>query len=116
LPLYVNHGVTRKDYFKGNAIAIFYTSIILLVISLLIAGIEQLIVNVLNLDVTFINEGATEDEDNVVANLVLTAIGSKFADFSQVSVLLSFIVFIIRAAFYYMIGWFIGVAFYHSGV
>ncbi len=116
LPLYVNHGITRKDYFVGNTLAIFFISLVLLAVSLIITGVEYTIVNLTNMDITFINEGAIENEENIIANFVLSIVLSSFGDMNNVPWLLSIGVFLIRAMFFYAIGWFIGASFYRAGV
>ncbi|MFJ5770462.1 hypothetical protein [Psychrobacillus sp. NPDC093180] len=117
LPYYVSNGVTRKDYFKGSAIASVALSITIPIIASIISVIQIFIVNLIDLSILKDSSlgNATGDEGNMVAELILSIVFTPFIDL-QSNWLLAIFVFALNIFIYYLVGWLIGSGFYRFGV
>ncbi len=113
LPYYVQNGVTRKDYFKGIALGSFALAIAITLITLLLAGLEHLLVSGLNLPLVLESSSAIEleVEEVFIANLIQTLIVPSPLEASGFS-LIGISLATLGKYFYYVVGWMIGSAYY----
>lgn len=88
LPYYVKVGVTRKDYFYGEALSTVVFSFLLILIGMGIAGLEHLFITPIDGAVLMIHE----------------------------SWFVSYFVYSLNVIVYFLVGWFIGAGFYRFGV
>lgn len=115
LPYFVGNGVTRKDYFKGAVVASFILSIMIPLVASIIALIEKLLLNVLNISFYQVqNLNDLDMEGNFVADIIMSFIISPQIEF-EINWLLSIALFIINLFTAYMVGWLIGASFYRFG-
>lgn len=118
LPYYVGNGVTRKDYFKGSAIASVGLSITIPIIASVISVIQVFIVNLINLTIlkdSSLGNNATGGEGSIIGEIILSIIFTPFVDL-QSNWLLAIFVFALNIFIYYLVGWLIGSGFYRFGV
>ncbi|SES31255.1 hypothetical protein [Psychrobacillus sp. OK032] len=117
LPYYVSNGVTRKDYFKGSAIASVGLSITIPIIASIVSVIQIFLVNLINLsilkDSSFDNNAGAEG--SIIGEIILSIIFTPFVDL-QSNWLLAIFVFALNIFIYYLVGWLIGSGFYRFGV
>lgn len=119
LPLYVQNGVTRKDFFYGSLLSTLALAILIPLIGLLVSLIEMFIVNVANLPSDVFDMTGFGSDDNDFANVPLIA--RVFLTFfvppfmAGKGLLLHFLLSILNLCFYYLNGWMIGAAFYRLG-
>lgn len=118
LPYYVGNGVTRKDYFKGTAIASVVLSITIPIIASLVSVIQIFLVNVVNLSIlkdSSLGKNAPVNEDGLIGEMIQSIILTPFVDL-QSNWLLAIFVFALNIFIYYLVGWLIGSGFYRFGV
>lgn len=118
LPHYVNNGVTRKDYFKGAAIASVGLSIALPVISSIISAIELFILKLFNLSIEFtttFGERIDIEEDQIISEIIQSVTIAPYVD-PQSNWLLAIFIVSLNLFMFYLLGWLIGSAFYRFGV
>ncbi|TQR16265.1 hypothetical protein [Psychrobacillus soli] len=118
LPYYVGNGVTRKDYFKGTAIASVGLSITIPIIASLVSVIQIFLVNVVNLSIlkdSSLGKNAPVNEDGLIGEMIQSIILTPFVDL-QSNWLLAIFVFALNIFIYYLVGWLIGSGFYRFGV
>lgn len=116
---YVEHGVTRRSYFRGGALASLALSIVIPIFVYIISLIERLIANqfswfVLRED----GLGKVVDIDlggNLIGELVVANILTPFVDPSE-NLILSLAVFSLHLFVFYIVGWLIGAGFQRLGV
>ncbi|UJL46753.1 hypothetical protein KFZ58_02010 [Virgibacillus sp. NKC19-16] len=118
LTFYLNHGVTRKDYFTGSALAAAGIAIAIAVIASVLTGLEYVVMEMTNLPVTFDRSMAgnvIETSDNSISIFLPKAIlGSSILIHSS-SWLVSLLMYTLNILIYYIIGWFIGAGYYRFG-
>lgn len=118
LPIYVQNGVTRKDYFKGAIFAAIGISVAIVLFSVLLTGLEYLLVKFANLpleiDHSNINNIAGDDDDNMIATIVKMMVVSPYVSLSG-NWLLSLVVSSFNLITSYLIGWLIGAGYYRYG-
>src|SRR5690625_4029972 len=122
LTYYVEHGITRKNYFYGNVIASIGLSIILPVILYLISFVEGFIINrftSLTLDKNTLDgvmtEVVTDVDGNIIAEIVLSMIMTPFIN-PETNLFLSLALFSLNIFVFYIVGWLIGSTFKRLGV
>ena len=118
IPHYVGNGVTRKDYFKGSAIASVGISIIIPIIASIVSVIQTLISDFINLSIlkdSSLANKAIGNEDGIIGEIVQSIILTPFVDL-QSNWLLAIFVFALNIFIYYLAGWLIGSGFYRFGV
>lgn len=112
----IEHGVTRKDYFKGAIVVTLLLSTVLPIITFIIYKIQRLAVGQL---VTFkesnINEVPLDidTKSSMIDDIVVAFTTAPHVDPDQ-HLLLALFVFSITLFIYYMAGWLIGVAFQYN--
>jgi len=118
LPFYVRNGVTRRDYFKGAFLAAIGLSLTIMVYSLILTGLERLIINIGNLPLVIDNtsiEFFEKDEDmNLLGQIIKSIVVSPFISLESnwlISLVLTCLNFIVS----YLIGWLIGTGYYRYG-
>lgn len=118
LPMYVQNGVTRKDYFKGAILAVIGLSVAIVLFSVLLTGLEYLLVKYANLPVEIDNSkiiSFDEDgDDNIIATIVKMMVVSPYVSLSG-NWLLSLVVSCFNLITSYFIGWLIGAGYYRYG-
>lgn len=124
LSYYVEHGVTRKNYFRGTLLASVFVSIAIPVITILVSYLERLVLTHL-LDVSYRMQDFNEifydvlieidgGIGNIIGNMITSVIMSPNIDpFSQL--LLATAVFALNIFMFYLLGWLIGAAFRAGG-
>ena len=118
LPHYVSNGVTRKDYFKGAALASVGLSIALPVITSIVSVIELFILKMFNMSSVFtttFGERVNMDDDGIVSDIIQSIIIAPYVD-PQSNWLLAIFIVILNLLTFYLLGWLIGSAFYRFGV
>ena len=118
LQYYVSSGVTRKDYFKGAAIASVGLSFSIPIIASVIAALQIFIINLMNFPILTGSQLAnrfTEDDGNLIGNFIQSIILTPFVDL-QDNWLVAIVVFASNILMYYLVGWLIGSGFYRYGV
>ncbi len=118
LQYYVSSGVTRKDYFKGAAIASVGLSFSIPIIASVIAALQIFIINLMNFPILTRSQLAnrfTEDDGNLIGNFIQSIILTPFVDL-QDNWLVAIVVFASNILMYYLVGWLIGSGFYRYGV
>jgi len=119
---YVENGVTRRDYFKGTLLASVGVSITIPVLSMILSFVERLLLgNLLNITYSDpdINSVIAEIDGghigDFIGGMVQQIIFTPFIDLADHWVL-SLALFSLNIFTYYLLGWLISSAFYHSGV
>lgn len=118
LPYYVSNGVTRKDYFKGAALASVGLSIALPVITSIVSVIELFILKMFNMSTLFtttFGERVNMEDDGIVTDIIQSIIIAPYVD-PQSNWLLAIFIVILNLLTFYLLGWLIGSAFYRFGV
>lgn len=117
LPYYVEHGVTRKDYFIGTLFSSIGLSIILPIIVFIVSFLYQFILN--NIDKITIKDVdfnvVVDSEPHIIGDLVQSFIINPYIDPNS-NWILALGVFAINIFIFYLIGWLIGSAFYRFNV
>ncbi|MDQ0227814.1 hypothetical protein [Metabacillus niabensis] len=117
LPHFVSNGVTRKDYFKGTLIGTIGVALAIPVVSAIVSSLLEIILKLMNLLPSIApysgNNGA--DEDNLVAELVISVIFTPYVDLGS-NWLVSILIFALNIFTYYVAGWLIGAAFSRLGL
>lgn len=118
LTYYVEHGVTRRSYFRGGVLASLALSIVIPIIVYIISLIERLIASPFS-SVVFREETLGKvDVDvggNLLGELILANILTPFVDPSH-HLILSLAIFSLHLFVFYLIGWLIGAGFQRLGV
>ncbi|SHF98493.1 hypothetical protein [Ornithinibacillus halophilus] len=118
LPYYVENGVTRKNYFLGNATASIGLSIILPIFIFLLSLIEKLVVKMVSSntlkDISLV-KFEPEYDGNIIGDLIQTIIISPFIN-PETNLFMSLALFSLNIFVFYLIGWLIGSAFSRLGV
>lgn len=118
LPYYVSNGVTRKDYFKGAAIAAVGLSISIPIVASVIYALQKFIMKMTNLSIvqesTLANQ-IVDTDDGFVGEFIQSIIMTPFVELES-NWLLAIIVFALNIFTYYLVGWLIGSGFYRFGV
>lgn len=112
----IEHGVTRKDYFKGALVAAILLSIILPVITFLVYKIQKVAVSKFVLfNESSINEVPLDidTKTSILDDIIVAFATAPHVDPDQ-QTLLALIVFSITLLVYYLAGWLIGVSFQYS--
>lgn len=118
LTFYVNHGVTRKDYFTGAALAAAGLAAAIAIIAIVLTGLEYAILEITNLPVTINNsleDNGIESSDNSISIFVPKAILSSSILVHSSSWLLSLLMYTLNILTLYVIGWLIGSGYYRFG-
>ncbi|WP_339228472.1 hypothetical protein NSQ77_01650 [Oceanobacillus sp. FSL K6-2867] len=118
LPYYVEHGITRKDYFLGNVIASFGLSIVIPILTYLISLIEKLIVH--NFSHIALADRTLEDividiDGNIIGEILLSFLLTPFIN-PESNIFLSLGLFSLHLFVFYLAGWLISSAFYRINV
>lgn len=115
LPYFVEHGITRKDYFKGGLFAALGLSITLPILSLVISYLEKIVLN-LFMNPTFV-EASFNDiafDGNVVGDLIEVIVMAPHVSIEE-HFFLSLALFSFNLFSYYLAGWFICSCYYRYG-
>lgn len=117
IPHYVSNGITRKDYFKGTIIGTIGLALVLPIISAVITGAIQLVINLFNLLINLESfENPLHEADNhIVADIITSVIFTPYIELSS-NWIAAILVFAINIFTYYVVGWLIGAAFSRFGV
>lgn len=122
LTYFVEHGVTRKNYFYGNVIASAGLSILIPITLYIIGLIEKFFVHRfthLTLDNQTLDQALTEvvtDVDgNIIAETVLSLILAPYIN-PETNLFLALALFSLNIFVFYIIGWMISSAFKRLGV
>lgn len=114
LPYFINHGITRKDYFKGSTIGAIALSLTITILFIIIALVERAVIKMLNLSLQLDPSSgagfASEAGDPLIVNLLLVIVDAPSA-LSAEGGLLMFLIFSLNLLTYYVIGWMISSAF-----
>lgn len=115
---YVEHGITRRNYFIGGTLASLALSIVIPVMVYLITLVERLVAN--QFDFFVIRDGMLGQVDvdvsgNIVGELILANILTPFVDPNE-NLILSLTVFSMHLFVFYIVGWLIGAGFNRLGV
>ncbi|MDO6451379.1 hypothetical protein [Oceanobacillus profundus] len=118
LPYYVEHGITRKDYFLGNVIASFGLSIVIPILTYLISLVEKLIVT--NFSQIALADRTLEDividiDGNIIGEVLLSFLLTPFIS-PESNIFLSLGLFSLHLFVFYLVGWLISAAFYRINV
>ena len=120
LSYYVRNGVTRRDYFKGALLAVIGLSLAIIAYSLVITGLERLIIKLGNLPLIIDNKAAElfawtdYDEGVLVAKIIGALVISPFIDLES-NWLVSLVLACLNFVASYLIGWLIGAGYYRFG-
>lgn len=118
LQYYVENGVTRKDYFKGAALASIGLSVSIPVVTSLVSLLEISIFKIMNIN--FLADKSmlgVETDDfggpikDIIGNTVISIVLPPFASLTD-HWLLAVFVLALNLFFFYLIGWFISASFY----
>lgn len=121
LQYYVENGVTRKDYFKGAALASIGLSLSIPVVTSLISLLEFAIIKIVNIN--FLVDKSmflVESEDfggpinNIIGNVVISVVIPPSVSLTD-HWLLGVLVLALNLLCFYLIGWFISASFYRFG-
>ena len=122
LTYYVEHGITRKNYFYGNVIASIGLSIVIPIIIYIVSLVEGFIIHSftsLTLDKNSLDgvltDVMTDVDGNIIAEIILSMILTPFIN-PGTNLFLSLALFSLNIFFFYIIGWLIGAAFKRLGV
>jgi len=122
LTYYVEHGITRRNYFYGNVIASIGLSIIVPIILYLISLVEGFIINrftSLTLDNNALDgvmtEVVTDVDGNIIAETIMSLILTPYIN-PATNLFLSLALFSLNIFVFYIVGWLIGSAFKRLGV
>lgn len=117
LTFYVNHGITRKDYFRGSAIASLGLAFVIALIIIIITSIEFFIIDTFHLPAVL--ENAATSTVDISGDPIMTQILVLLLDPTYVLTgkgwLMAFVVSGITMFIFYLIGWLIGVGYYRYG-
>lgn len=114
LPHYVEHGVTRKDYFKGALIAFGGLAAVIPFITYMITLVERVILNTMTsipIKEPDLNAIILEIDSHVVGDIVQAVVLTPYVD-PQSHWVLSIAVFSLNSFVYYLLGWLISTSFY----
>jgi hypothetical protein len=114
LPYYVEHGVTRKDYFKGTLIAFGGLAITIPFITYMISFVERVILNAMtsiSIREPDLNSVILEVDSDIVGDIVQAIILTPYVD-PQSHWGLSIAIFSLNIFVYYLLGWLISTSFY----
>lgn len=121
LEYFVGNGVTRRDYFKGSAIAAVGLSMAIPIVTSIVTVIETAIFKYFNVSFKVENfsvESWIDNDDgfigDFVGNVVQTVVFSPFIDLND-NWILAICGLALNIFFYYLIGWFISAAFQQLG-
>ncbi|MEG6616747.1 hypothetical protein V6C27_10005 [Peptococcaceae bacterium 1198_IL3148] len=118
MPFFISNGFTRKDFFKGGALAALGVSIAIAILFGIITGLEHTLGNVVNLPLEIDQSSgigfAEKATDNVLASLILMIIDVPFMALSSGNWSLPLLIFCLNLITYYVLGWMIGAAFYRN--
>lgn len=115
LPHFVEHGITRKDYFKGVLFAALGLSIALPILSLVISYLEKIVLSIF-LNPSFV-EASFNDiafDGNVIGDLVEVIVTAPHVSIED-QFFLSLALFSFHLFSYYLAGWFISSCYYRFG-
>src|SRR5690625_1240831 len=122
LTYYVEHGITRKNYFYGNVITSIGLSIVIPIIIYIVSLVEGFIINIftsLTLDKNSLDgalaDVATDGDGNIIAEIILSMILQPFIN-PEINLFLSLALFSLNIFVFYVIGWLIGAAFQRLSV
>lgn len=117
LPYYVEHGVTRKDYFIGNLFSSIGLSVMLPIIVFIVSSLYQFILNKIDsITIKDVDFNTVVDSDpHLIGDLVQSFIINPYIDPNS-NWILALFVFTVNIFIFYLIGWLIGSAFYRSNV
>lgn len=118
MPYYVENGITRKNYFIGNAIAGVGLSIILPILIYAINFVEKLLVS--NFTSKVLNERSLDEividiDGNIIGEIIQSIILTPFIN-PESNLILSLALFSLNIFVFYIVGWMISSAFYRLGV
>ena len=118
LPYYVSNGVTRKDYFKGTAIAAAGLSISIPIVASIIYALQNFIMKITGLPIveksTLANQ-VVDTDDGFIGELIQSIIMTPFVELES-NWILGIALFSLNIFTYYIVGWLIGTGFYRFGV
>ena len=121
LQYYVENGVTRKDYFKGAALASIGLSVAISVVTSLVSLLEISIFKMMN--VNFLADksmiGVEADDfggpiKDIIGNAVISVVLPPFVSLAD-HWLLAVLVLALNLFCFYLIGWFISASIYRLG-
>lgn len=115
---YVRNGVTRKNYFKGAAIASVGLAISIPIVASVIYALQNFIMKVTNLPIvqkSTLASQALDMDDDFIGDLIQSIIFTPFVELES-NWMLALIVFALNIFTYYVVGWLIGAGFYRFGV
>ncbi|MFO1446064.1 hypothetical protein KDN24_23250 [Bacillus sp. Bva_UNVM-123] len=118
LQYYVENGVTRKDYYKGAALASIGLSLSIPVVTSFISLLEFAIIKMVNINFSVEKSMfLVESEDfggpinNIIGNVFISVVIPPSVSLSD-HWLLGVFVLALNLFFFYLIGWFISTSFY----
>lgn len=118
LPYYVSNGVTRKDYFKGAAIAAAGLAISIPIVASVIYALQIFIMKITNFPLvqeSSLAKQVAETDDGFAGDLIQSIIFTPFVELES-NWILAIAVFALNIFTYYIVGWLIGTGFYRFGV
>lgn len=118
LPYYVNNGVTRKDYFKGAAIASLGLAISIPIVASIIYGLQKIIMKMTSFPIvekSALSKQLLGSDEDFIGDLVQSVIITPFVEL-ETNWLLAIVVFALNLFTYYLVGWLIGSGFYRFGL
>jgi len=113
LEYFVHNGVTRKDFFKGNAITGVVLSLLIVGIGAIVASIQYFIANVADFSIQFrFDTSAPEavSDTNVIGEVLKVIVDPRLYGTENMAVLTLFA--ILSMIFYFLNGWMIALGFY----
>ncbi|HLR63634.1 MAG TPA: hypothetical protein VK097_14575 [Lentibacillus sp.] len=118
MTFFIHNGLTRKDYFKGSALAAAGIAFAMTLIAAVLSLIEYLVLGVTHLPVS-LNRSLTEigiqvSGNSISAFLPKAIIGSSILVHSD-SFMGTLFMYILNTLTYYVVGWLIGAGFYRFG-
>ncbi len=115
LPYYVEHGVTRIDYFRGAFLSSIGLSIVLPAITLIISIVWKFILdNFLKLNIKDVDfNTVVEDEPELIGGIVQSFIINPYIDPTS-NWPLAIAALAANIFIFYLVGWLIGAAFYRN--
>lgn len=113
LKYFVEHGVTRKDYFKGSLVVVTILAVIIPIITFIIYKIQMFMTSsFVQFKDSQINEVVTDIDKttSIFDDIIVALVTAPYIDPDK-QTLLALAIFAINLLFYYLAGWLIGTAF-----
>lgn len=114
---FIGHGVTRKDYFKGNLIAAIGLSLAIPIISFIVNLLDEYLLKKLfsvEYRAATINEFEIGESFHIIEELVEAILLTPYVN-PESNWLLALAIFSLNIFFCYIVGWLISASFYRLG-